>query len=47
LVDNFIYDPGVIFKGNGSGGFMVDLNVRADEVPADDDDEDDVDWEEG
>lgn len=41
-----IYAPGVIFKGNGNGGYKVnDLNVQAD-APADDDD-DDIDWEEG
>ncbi|XP_057416757.1 transcription initiation factor IIE subunit alpha-like [Lotus japonicus] len=34
--------------GNGNVGYKVDLNVEADDVPADDDDEDDdVDWEEG
>ncbi|TKY54943.1 Transcription initiation factor IIE subunit alpha [Spatholobus suberectus] len=35
--------------GNGNEGYKVgDLNVQAEEVPADDDDdEDDVDWEEG
>jgi len=33
--------------GNGNGGYKVgDLNVEAEKVPADDDD-DDVDWEEG
>lgn len=38
---------GCIFEGNGNGGYKVnDLNVQADEAPADGDD-DDVDWEEG
>lgn len=36
-------------KGNGNRAYKVDLNVNAEEVPADDDDgdDDDVDWEEG
>ncbi|XP_061365216.1 uncharacterized protein LOC133308593 [Gastrolobium bilobum] len=34
--------------GNGNEGYKVnDLNVQADDVPPDDEEEDDVDWEEG
>ncbi|XP_057440209.1 uncharacterized protein LOC130732114 [Lotus japonicus] len=37
-----------LLGGNGNAGYKVDLNIEADEVPADDDEEDDdVDWEEG
>lgn len=36
----------VNFKGNGNEGFKVDLNVEAD-PPAEDEDDDDIDWEEG
>lgn len=48
--DGTEWEEAPIAEGNGNGGYKVDLNLHAEEVPADDDDEgedDDVDWEEG